>query len=235
MKYILFISILLILTGCNSSSSKSYDGKRLAEQKCASCHNLDMPPKTSDDEKAPPLFTVTVHLKDWIKVNNPSELKGKFVDFVADYVINPSLDKSYCDKESLKTYGLMPSQKGKVTKDEVRAIAEYIFSRYDQKYMLEYLKEKARIDALPPAQQVLETQDCKVCHFNVKNAPTFKQIGKKYANNIEQIKSSITNGSKGKWKGYLLPMRAYKLPKKQLDAIAEWIIKEGSSEEQKGE
>jgi cytochrome c len=233
MKYIFPLFIVLILNGCNGTNSKSYDAKKLAEQKCASCHNLDMPPKTTDNEKAPPLFTVTVHLKDWIKVNNPSELKDKFVDFVTDYVINPSLDKSYCDKKSLEIYGLMPSQKGKVTKDEVRAIAEYIFDKYDQKYVLEYLKEKARIDALPPAQQVLETYDCKLCHLNIKNAPSFQQIGKKYSNNIKQIKKSITNGSKGKWKGYLLPMRGYKLPPKQLDAIAKWIIKEGSNVEQK--
>ena len=233
MRILFLVIAVLFLTSCNSSSSKNLDGAKLAEQKCANCHNLDMPPKTSDNEKAPPLYTVVVHLKDWMKANDPSELKGKFIDFAADYVINPSLDKSYCDKISLKTYGLMPSQKGKVTKDEVKAIAAYIFDRYDQKYMLEYLKEKARIDALPPAQQVLETQDCKVCHLNIKNAPTFEQIGKKYANNIEQIKKSITEGSKGKWKGYLLPMRAYKLPPKQLDAIAKWIIKEGTSGKQK--
>jgi cytochrome c len=225
MKYIFFLATLIIVSGCNTNSN--IDGSSVVKSKCASCHNLDMPPQVTDNEKAPPLFTVTVHLKDWIEVNNPSELKGKFTDFVTDYVINPSLDKAYCDKESLKNYGLMPSQKGVVTKDEARAAAQYIFDRYDQKYMLEFIKERARIAALAPHEQVLETQDCKVCHLNVKNAPTFKQIGKKYANNIDAIKSAITKGSKGEWSGYLLPMRAYKLPKKQLDAISKWIIEQG--------
>ena len=227
-----FISLLvaLLFAGCGGGSKQSnLDGSLLVEQKCASCHNLDMPPKTSEDEKAPPLFTVTVHLKDWIKVNNPSELKAKFVEFVVDYALNPSRDKSYCDKKSLDSYGLMPSLKGKVSEDELRAIASYIFDRYDQKYLLDIMKEKARIASLPPAEQVLETQDCKACHINGKAAPTFAQIGKKYANNIDAIKNSIANGSKGKWSGFVLPMKAYKLPQKQLDGIAEWIIKEGKN------
>ena len=228
----LFISLLVTLffAGCGGGSKQSsLDGSVLVEQKCASCHNLDMPPKTSDDEKAPPLFTVTVHLKDWIKVNNPSELQGKFVDFVSDYVINPSRDKSYCDKKSLDSYGIMPSLKGKITKEEAVAVAKYIFDSYDQKYLLDVMKERARIASLPPYQQVLETQDCKVCHINGKAAPTFAQIGKRYQNDIDIIKNSIVNGSKGKWKGYVLPMRAYKLTKKELDAIAEWIVQEGKN------
>jgi len=227
-KLVLFLASILLFVGCNSSSSKkSYDAQALLEQKCSSCHNLDIPPKTSEDEKAPPLFTVTVHLKDWIKVNNPSELRGKFVSFVTDYVLNPSKEKSYCDKKSLESYGLMPSQKGKVTKDELEAIANYMFDLYDQKKLLAINQERARIAALPLHEQVLETHDCKMCHHknDNKNAPTFKEIGKRYGKDgVETIKNSILNGSKGKWSGYHLPMRAYKdIPKKQLNSLAKWI------------
>jgi cytochrome c len=231
---VFIVSIFVILfAGCQSSStqSNSLDGQMLTNNKCASCHNLDMPPTTSEDEKAPPLFTVTVHLKDWIKVNNPSELKGKFVTFVKDYVINPSRDKSYCDKKSLDSYGLMPSQKGKVTPQELEAIANYIFDRYDQKALLTYMQERARIAALPLHEQVLETHDCKACHINGKAAPTFAQIGERYKNGeINKIIESIKNGSKGKWSGYVLPMRGYKdISQKKLEAIAKWIIKEAKS------
>jgi len=62
-------------------STVHYDAPKLLETKCASCHNLDMPPKTSDDERAPPLYTVTVHLKDWIKSETDTENRAKFVAF----------------------------------------------------------------------------------------------------------------------------------------------------------
>ena len=230
-KKILFLFPLFIFTACNNNSSvnSNLDGEKLAKQKCSMCHNLDMPPTISDKEKAPPLFTITVHLKDWMKSSNPSELKGKFISFVEDYAINPSEDKAYCKKEMLKKYGVMPSQKGNVTKEELRAIANYIFNTYDQMKVLEIMKERARLAKLPLYQQALETNDCKMCHQkdNSRNAPTFQEIGKKYGTQgKEVIKNSILNGSKGKWKGYLLPMRAYKdMPEKYLDALSDWIAK----------
>ena len=229
MKTFLFFFMVLLFTGCNDTHhSVRLDGAKLAEQKCAKCHNLDMPPKTSDKELAPPLYTVTVHLKDWMKVDNPSELRGKFTAFVKSYVINPDRSKSYCNKESLETYGVMPSQKGNVTEDELEAIAHYAFDTYDQMKMLEILQEKAKIEALPPAQQVLATKDCKMCHIAAagKIAPSFAQIGKKYAKEgVAPIKEAILHGSKGKWPQYTIPMRAYSdLTPKQLDGIAHYIL-----------
>jgi len=229
-KSIVSIAFLLFVVGCGSSSKHKQvvDVEKLTEQKCSACHNLDMPPHTSDDEKAPPLYTVTVHLKDWMHVNNPSELKSKFVSFAKDYVINPSKDKSYCNAESLKIYGLMPSQKGNVTPDEVEAIASYIFDKYDQEKLLAILQERARIASLPLYQQVLETYDCKMCHnpLNTKTAPSYKMIANRYdSNDTKVLKDSIINGSRGKWKGYMLPMRGYKdIKPKQLDALVEWIL-----------
>jgi len=229
-KTFLYCIAILSLVGCNSSKNHKPIGdvEKLTVQKCSACHNLDMPPTIVDDEKAPPLYTVTVHLKEWMKTNNPSELKSKFVNFAKDYVINPSLDKSYCTKEALKKYGIMPSQKGNVTEDEVEAIASYIFDKYDQEKLLKIMQEKARIAALPLYQQVLETHDCKMCHnpLNTKTAPSYSMIAKRYDNNATDIlKNSITNGSRGKWKGYMLPMRAYKdISPKQLDALVKWIL-----------
>jgi len=229
-KFVLSFVTILILLGCGESQkhTKIIDVEKLTIQKCSSCHNLDMPPHTSEDEKAPPLYTVTVHLKDWMQVNNPSELRGKFVNFTTDYVINPSKDKSYCKAKSINMYGIMPSQKGNITSEEVEAIADYIFDKYDQEKLLAILQERARIAALPLYQQVLETHDCKMCHnpLNTKTAPSYEMIATRYnSNDTKVLKESILNGSRGKWKGYLLPMRAYKdIKPKQLDALVKWIL-----------
>ena len=218
-------------TGTEEKALSSAQIDATLHQVCARCHNLDMPPKTSDDEKAPPLYTVTVHLKDWMKVDNPSELKAKFVSFVSDYVLHPSREKSYCDPASLKLYGVMPSLEGQITPAQARAVASAIFDRYDQMKMLAVMKERNRLAALPPWQQVLETRDCRLCHIQGKGklAPGFDEIAKKYGpTGIETIKKSITRGSRGKWAAYHTPMRAYKdLTPKQLDGIARWILQQG--------
>ena len=232
MKYGLFLISLLFFISCSPSNQEQHtnnlDGKELAKEKCSMCHNLDMPPKFNKNEKAPPLFTVTVHLKDWIKGDTPTEARNKFIEFVSTYPLNPSLDKAYCDKDSLKKYGLMPSLKGKVTKDELVAIANFMYDTYDQKVLMEYLQEQQRLKKLPLHEQVLETHDCKLCHNNPKVAPSFAQIGKRYAKNPEAIKASILNGSKGKWKDYHVAMHGYKdISPKQLEAMAKWMIQEG--------
>ncbi len=230
-----FLIVIAFLTACSNSKesleSNNLNGKALAKDKCSICHNIDMPPKFSDNEKAPPFFTVTVHLKDWIKAPTKTEAKAKFIEFVSSYPLNPSLDKAYCDKTSLKKYGLMPSLKGKVKKDELIAIANFMYESYEQKAFMEYMQEQERLKKLPLYQQVLETHDCKLCHNNPKVAPSFAQIGKRYAHKAETIRNSILNGSKGKWKEYHVAMHGYKdISKKQLDAITKWIIKEGEKE-----
>ena len=235
---LLSIPLFLLLAGCGSErqkSTKHYDGEALAKQKCSQCHNLDMPPKTSDKEIAPPLYTVTVHLKDWMKTPTPDAQRQKFVDFVADYVIHPSREKSYCDPKSLKLYGLMPSQKGKVTSDEVRAIAAWAYDTYDQMKMLAAMKERNRLAAMPPWQQVLETRDCRSCHIigAGKLAPSFPQVARKYAGDpdaLKKIEASILHGSHGLWPRYKVPMRAYgDLTPRQLEGVARWILKQNKS------
>ena len=224
---------LLLLSGCGSTQKKStrhYDGEALAQQKCSHCHNLDMPPKTSDKEIAPPLYTVTVHLKDWMKTPTPDLQRQKFIDFLADYVIHPSRKKSYCDPKSLELYGLMPSQKGKITSEEAGAVAAWAYDHYDQMEMLAIVKERNRLAAMPPWKQVLETRDCKSCHIigAGKLAPSFFQISERYVNDpdaLKKIETAISRGSKGKWPNYRVPMRAYgSLTDKQLEGISRWIL-----------
>ena len=216
--------IAVIFTAC-SKNEVHYDGAALLKNKCASCHNLDMPPKTYKDEKAPPMMAVAFHVKDFMKVNSPSDKRPKFIDFFKDYVINPSVEKSFCDKKSLKDYGLMPSQKGNVSVDEVGAIAEYVFDYYDQKKFLEKMKAKAAFDALPKGEQLAVKKGCLTCHAKDKTkvAPAFKDIAKKDDSEIINI---IKHGSKGKWKGFermTMPAFDKHLNKEEIDILLKWI------------
>ncbi len=227
MRYILALVALWLFGGCSDEKKVRYDGEMLIEQKCAMCHNLKMPPDTYEDEKAPPMMAVVFHLKDFMKITMDEEKFSKFIPFVQDYVINPSKEKSYCDKESLESYGVMPSQKGNVTEDELEAIATYMYDFYDQQKYLKQMQAKAAFDALPKGEQIARKNGCFNCHsFEKKGVgPSFAMIAKQ---NAKEIKDTIANGSHGKWEGFHVMMPAFKshLTQEHILILQQWIQKD---------
>ncbi len=224
-KYIYSLAVLGLLSGCTQHDEVHYDGASLLKEKCASCHNLDMPPKTFKDEKAPPMMAVSFHVKDFLKVDTPSEKKPKFIAFFQDYVLHPTHEKSFCDKKSLEDYGLMPSQEGKVTKEELGAIAKYIYEYYDQEKFLAKMAAKAKFDVLPLGEQIAIHGGCFTCHDKqkAKVAPSFKMIATKSKREIIQV---IKEGSKGTWKGFermMMPPYQKNLSQADIESLAEWI------------
>ncbi len=215
----------LLLTGCGEDKSLKLDGRALLKQNCSQCHNLDMPPKTFADEKAPPMMAVSFHILDFIKAPTPAEKLPNAIEFVADFVQNPSVSKSFCDKTSLKTYGLMPSLKGKVSEDELRAIARYVFTHYTKDNLLAQMKKEQQIREMPKGQLLAGQNGCLSCHARKfkKVGPSFEDISKKLT--ISQIKNSIKNGSKGKWKECKnIPMPSFKkIGNQDTETIAKWI------------
>lgn len=226
----LLIATLFLLLGCSQEKPKEIlDGKELLTQKCSACHNLDMPPKSYANEKAPSMMAVTFHMKDFIKSDNPSEHEGKIVDFVQDYVIEPSAKKSLCDKKSLESYGLMPSQKGKVSDDELEAIVHYIYRYYDNQILLKIMAEKSRLNSMLPHERVIEQQRCNNCHDIEKDkvAPSFKRIAHRYdLKDRAALIQSIQEGSKGKWENKKLPMPPFKkMSDDDTEVMVDWILK----------
>jgi len=234
MVYGVLLSVLL--TGCTDDNSKiALDGEELISQKCEKCHNLDMPPKSFENEVAPSMMAVTFHLKDFIESNNPSEHEAKITAFIQDYVIAPSREKSYCDKASLDSYGVMPSQKGAVTKEELKAIAHYMYETFDNQKLLAIMAEKQRLATLSLHERVLEQQRCQNCHDinRDKIAPSFKMIASRYGQSDRALLiRSIKEGTKGKWEGKKLPMPPFKHMKdKDIEGMVDWIL---SLDEKKG-
>jgi len=230
MHYIYVVLLMGLMAGCteDTSSKRTLNAKVLIETKCAKCHNLDMPPKSYKDEIAPSMMAVTFHLKDFITSNNPSEHEGKVVAFIKDYVINPSREKSFCDKKSLDSYGLMPSQKENVTQDELQAIAHYMYQTFDNQQLLKILAEKQRLASLSLHERVLEQQRCENCHdiHKDKVAPSFEMIASRYQKTDKQmLVESLKNGTKGKWEGKKLPMPPFKhMDDKEIEGMIDWIL-----------
>lgn len=142
--FLLCIALLLV-AGCStkemqksSSETKienkainaaaSMQGKALFEAKCTSCHMTRMP--TDEEFKtllAPAIMGVMRHVKEIY----PD--KKEAVDFMVDYVLNPSKEKAICMPQKIERFGLMPSQKESVTKEELKVISEYLYDNYPPK------------------------------------------------------------------------------------------------------
>ena len=223
--------LLLFMSGCEQKQHSNLDGKRLLEQKCSACHNLDLPPKSFEDEKAPPMMAVAFHVKDFVPASNASEKIPRAIEFVKDYVLAPSQKKSLCDKKSLQSYGLMPSQKGKVSKEELQAIAEYMFEHYTVKNLTEAQAIENRLKKMPKGERLALKYNCLSCHRINKDlvGPSFKSIAKRYKGDILFIEESIQNGSKGKWKGFhgvLMPAFREKTTLSEREILAKWIVQQ---------
>ena len=230
MKILLLAAVVLFsFAGCSQGKkANNLDGKKLLEQKCTECHNIDLPPKTFTDEKAPPMMAVAFHVRSFIKTEDESQRIPKAIAFVKDYVINPSASKSFCDKESLKTYGIMPSQKGKVTQDELQAIAEYMFTHFTQKNLNEAQLLENKLNAMSKGERLALQNNCLSCHKIDKKivGPAFRDIAMREGNSLKVLMQSIKNGSKKKYassKGAIMPAFK-KLSDADVKTIAEWIL-----------
>ena len=218
---------ILFFTACNDTQSKeNLDGKVLLEAKCAACHNLAMPPEISDDELAPPMMSISFHVYDFVKPSTEAQRKSRAVDFVVDYIHSPSLEKSFCDKASLKRYGLMPSQKDKVRDEEAHAIAQYMFTHYRPQKLMQIQQVKAEFDALVPGKKLAIKHKCLGCHRIDKKiiGPSFTSIASRYSQ--AEIKQSIESGSKKKWensRGAIMPAFK-KLSDEELNTLSKWIV-----------
>jgi len=222
---ILLPLLALFLSACESQKpSSNLDGEKILQAKCSQCHNLDLPPKTSVDEKAPPMMAVAFHVKNFVKPSDESRRIATAKAFVKDYVISPSVSKSFCDKESLERYGLMPSQKGLITDAELDAIGEYMFEHYTQENLSKEQAIQNRLKAMPEGQLLAIKNNCLACHRVDKKlvGPSFRDIASRYKDKPLDLEAVIRNGQGS--------MPAYKnLTSKEMKTILKFVLSHDSS------
>ena len=224
----LLIITLLLFSACSNEIKYDLNGKKLIEEKCASCHNLDLPPKTFKDEVAPPMMAISFHIAGFMQTPDESMRIPKAIEFVKDYVIYPNASKSFCDKKSLEDYGVMPSQKGKVTEDELDAIAKYMFKHFTQENLNRAQKLINDFNKMPKGEQLARKNNCLNCHKvdNDTVGPSLKKIALKYKNNQAVVSHSIIHGSRDVWKsskGAVMPSFR-KLSKEDIKTLSGWIL-----------
>ncbi len=118
------VSLLLLVFGAVSVMAQE-KGSILFEEKCASCHLKQRPSfEEMNTMIAPPVMGVMTHVK-MTKTTKPEAVK-----FIVDYIFEPTSAKALCMKQSIDRFGLMPSQKGNITKEEATFIAGYLYDNY---------------------------------------------------------------------------------------------------------
>jgi len=93
------------------------EGENIYNTNCLVCHN-----SSSEEMKAPPMQKIVNKLK---MIKN----REGFVDFVSDYIQNPSQRKGYCRTRAYKTFGVMPSM-NHLTEKESRAVSLWLYDTY---------------------------------------------------------------------------------------------------------
>ena len=119
MKKVFWITLL-------SVASFAASPETLFDAKCSMCH-VKTRPQDMSKLVAPPIMGVMRH----VKMQYSS--KEDAVAFIADYVLAPNQSKAVCMPQKIKKFGLMPSQKGNVSKAEVEEIASWLYDNFPPK------------------------------------------------------------------------------------------------------
>ena len=134
---------LLLLTLGSFSLWGASTPQSLTTQKCAKCHLLTTPSfEQLSSLKAPAMDAVVFHL------NLAFETEEEKKAFIVAYVLHPQKEKSVCESNKVAKFGLMPSQKGSVTKEELFVIADYLLQNYPAKSFVGMIKEVQKNDKM---------------------------------------------------------------------------------------
>jgi len=130
---------LILLMGAVSlmGAEQKVDGEKVFDKACASCHikmiTAEETKKVFKTIKAPPMVEVSGQLKKNIQIVDDIDdeiHRAVVIAFIKDYVMYPHLDKSMCEGMALEKFGLMPSLKGKLSDEELNAVAAWVYDFY---------------------------------------------------------------------------------------------------------
>lgn len=116
--YLLVVALFFApVTHAQTSAETLFDAK------CASCHTKMIPDDIST-LTAPPVMGMMRHVKMMY------DSKEEAVKFIAEYALDPQESKAVCMAEKIKRFGLMPSQKGNVSREELTLIAGWMYDNF---------------------------------------------------------------------------------------------------------
>jgi len=128
MKKITTLLVALFATFTMANADDELTGQKVFDSKCVACHSEQMPEKKSE-LKAPPMSKISAKIKHAFDDN-----KTQVIEFIADYIQNPSEEKAKCMARAIKNFGIMPPIGKAMTEEERKVVAEWMFDNFDEKW-----------------------------------------------------------------------------------------------------
>ncbi len=93
--------------------------------------------KRPENLDAPPMNLISARIKEFF----PTELE--FVEFVKDYITNPSREKGVCQPAAYAFFGVMPPIGESLSEEEKEAVAKWMYYRFSGLWHEIFKKVKA--------------------------------------------------------------------------------------------
>lgn len=117
---------ILVLTTLFAVCMHAQEAEALFDAKCAACHMKERPTQEmKKDLVAPPISGAIKNVKLAFKDD-----KAAALTFIREYTLSPDIEKSKCKPKALKRFGVMPTQKGSVSAQELDKIALFLYENY---------------------------------------------------------------------------------------------------------
>ena len=180
---ILIPALLLGVLGLQPLSADR--GEEVYQRVCSKCHELYIPEEkliqnfmesnnTLLKLKAPPLSMISSRMK--AKIGDPDAEEDihrmEVSAFIADYIIYPDKQKSVLHPKVGKSFGTMPSLKGKLSTEDIEAISNFVYDidkKIKQEKKVDYLSfKKALKRAKEEGKIILVKATAPHCRYCVK-------------------------------------------------------------------
>ncbi|GAB6065572.1 cytochrome c [Aquifex pyrophilus] len=138
MRKVFFFALLPLTIFAAEKDELFKKGYEVYKRSCSACHVEYMSPQEirkirmtvmrggKPPISAPPMNEVSARVKHFY----PNELE--FVEFVKDYITNPSREKGVCMPMAFKLFGVMPPIGKTLTEEEKEAVAYWLYHRYKE-------------------------------------------------------------------------------------------------------
>ena len=120
----------------NIQAKELTDAQTIFTKKCAMCHTIGKPKNKIEKNKmvAPPIDVAMKGVVVTIDaVDGPfkgDELRDESIEFLKDYLYEPTADKTNCEDSVVEKFRRMPSLKGFISPKELEIVVPWVYDTF---------------------------------------------------------------------------------------------------------